>query len=254
MLSCAFKSLWIGTSVRVISRVGVTRWYRSRPTCTSESMCSILVLVDSTELPSLTSEEMDRITKGLREFRDLRRKPLNMRIVKDEKNVETPKQEEPRPKEEPKPNPEKKKESLLYDMKIDRKGLSEADYQYVTNLQKVLSDPSNVKVRDTKELYKEIGLTEDDQKFMIEELKKAKGAPPPKESTPDERAKLSRLERLLSNDSSILDSYDSWLKEVEKVLGPKVDHPESLTEEEITKIPPVPEKLREMIQYMTSDK
>ena len=197
---------------------------------------------------------MDRITKGLREFRDLRRKPLNMRIVKDEEKVETPIIEEPRPKEEPKPTSEKKKESLLYDMKIDRKGLSEADYQYVTNLQKVLSDPANIKARDTKELYKEIGLTEDDQKFMIEELKKAKTAPPPKGSTPDERAKLSRLERMLTNDSSILDSYNSWLKEVEKVLWSKVDHPESLTEEEIALIPPVPDKLREMIQYMTSNK
>ena len=59
---------------------------------------------------------------------------------------------------------------------------------------------------------------------------------------------------MLTNDSSILDSYNSWLKEVEKVLGSKVDHPESLTEEEIALIPPVPDKLREMIQYMTSNK
>lgn len=196
---------------------------------------------------------MNRITKGLRELRDLRRKPLNVRVVKDEEKTETPKQEETRPKEKPKPS-SKKKESLLYDMTIDRKGLSEADYQQALNMQKVMSDPANVKVRDTKELYKEMGLTEEDQKFMVEELKKAKTAPPPKEPTPEERRKFSRLERMLSNDSSILDSYDSWLKETERVLGSKADHPESLTEDDIAKIPPVPEKLREMLQYITSNK
>ena len=99
-----------------------------------------------------------------------------------------------------------------------------------------------------------MGLTEEDQKFMVEELKKAKTAPPPKEPTPEERRKFSRLERMLSNDSSILDSYDSWLKETERVLGSKADHPESLTEDDIAKMPPVPEKLREMLQYITSNK
>lgn len=206
------------------------------------------------ELPSLTQEEMDRIDRGLREYRELRRKPLIVDIVADKQEQKIPEPVESKPKEEPKPKPEKKKDSLLYDMKIDREGLSEDDYQYLTRLQKVLSDPSVVKVRDVNTLYKEIGFTEEDQKFIMEEMEKAKTAPPAKEMTPEQRAKISRMERFFYNDSSIQESYNSWLKEVEKVLGPKADHPESLTEEERKQIPRAPEKLREAFRYIMSEK
>ena len=43
-------------------------------------------------------------------------------------------------------------------------------------------------------------------------------------------------------------------KEVEKAIGKSIADPSKLTEEDFKKVPPVPQKLQEVVQFMMSGK
>ena len=98
-----------------------------------------------------------------------------------------------------------------------------------------------------------MNLTASDRQFIDSEIKRLASEPlHPRKSV--DAAPFERLEKLMSEDESIYTSLEQWMKEVEKVVGSKVNNPSSLSEDEIRNLPPAPQKLQEVIQFMLSGK
>lgn len=209
------------------------------------------IIVNESELPDLTSSEVNRIHEGLREIRELRRKPLvKTTIEKETKQEPEPIVEKP-VKKEPS-SAEKPKESLLYNFEIDRTNMSDSDYKLAKQLQAALQDPNNGLPKNTQSLFKEIGITSKDFDQIGEEVKRFEKE---KTKTPNPNhnySQLAKLERLLSQDPSLFDTYNAWIADVEKAIGKDVGNPSLLTEEDMKKIPPAPEKLQELARFMMS--
>lgn len=96
-----------------------------------------------------------------------------------------------------------------------------------------------------------MGLTASDRRFIESELRDIESKPLPSVQNVD-TAPFERLEKIMLEDEGIYDSFEQWMKEVEKVVGDKVNNPTSLTEEEIKSLPPAPLKLQEAMRYMLS--
>lgn len=209
------------------------------------------VIVNESELPDLTSSEVNRIHEGLREIRELRRKPLvKTTIQKEIKQESKPIVEKPAKKEPS--SSEKPKESLLYDFEIDRAGMSDSDYKLAKQLQAALRDSNNGLPKDAQSLFKEIGITSKDFDRIGEEVKRFEQEKTKAPTSNHNYSQLAKLERLLSQDPSLFDTYNAWIADVEKAIGKDVGNPSILTEEDMKKIPPAPEKLQELARFMMS--
>lgn len=200
------------------------------------------------------------IDNDLREIRDYRRKPLSHRIQKCEEKpspieeaVSKTKQQAAQQKTEKPEEKKQPKDSLLYDTSIAKDNLTDEQYNYIQNLQKVLSDPKATKIRDVNSLMKEIGLTKEEQQLIESEMRDWEKSPQTVKATHDDYVIIERLERLIKEDPSLNDTYDAWWKSVEAAIG-KVNSRSQLTSEQWKKIPPPPPKLEEMIKYIMPKK
>lgn len=176
---------------------------------------------------------------GIRKLKQSRRIPYSSRRFEPEPQEEV--QSVPI-KNEPPPNPSQQSKSVLKDVQIDPSGLSEQDIQRFNMMKENAPSSSDLKKMNMNTLMKDMGLSKSDQEFLMNNINQ------PNPSDP-----LSRLERILSQDSSIMPLLENWQKEVEQALGKGVDNPLSLTKEDITRIPPAPEKLQNVIKYMFSN-
>ena len=196
---------------------------------------------------------MSRISHGLREIRELRRKPLVKttieRVEPEEKKTEVQK-----PKAEVSSSSKKPKNSLLYDFEIDRSGMSDSDYEMAKKLQTIFKDPKYKAPKDKDSLLKEIGLKSSDFDMINSELRNCEQTKTKVQASEHDYAQLEKLERLLREDPSIFDTYSKWLESVEKAMGKSIGDPSSLTEEDLKNIPPAPEKLQELARFMMSGK
>ena len=130
--------------------------------------------------------------------------------------------------------------------------MSDSDYKLAKQLQAALQDPNNGLPKNTQSLFKEIGITSKDFDQIGEEVKRFEKE---KTKTPNPNhnySQLAKLERLLSQDPSLFDTYNAWIADVEKAIGKDVGNPSLLTEEDMKKIPPAPEKLQELARFMMS--
>ena len=98
-----------------------------------------------------------------------------------------------------------------------------------------------------------MGLTASDRQFIESELRDIESKPLPSPKNVD-MTPFERLEKIMREDEGIYASFEQWMKEVEKVVGEKVNNPTSLTEEEIKNLPPAPVKVQEAMRYMLSGK
>ena len=100
---------------------------------------------------------------------------------------------------------------------------------------------------------KDIGLTEEEKNLIVSEMRSM-----PKDETlhvdTTHQGEYDRLEELMRDDSSIMSTLAAWTKEVEKAIGKSIADPSKLTEEDFKKVPPVPQKLQEVVQFMMSGK
>ena len=192
---------------------------------------------------------------GLRGLRSSRRIPVIQ--YNDEDEVKLPK---PRERsvavEEEQPNKETSKQnlsSLMFDFDIKQDNLSDAEFESVKRLYDALKDPKRSKARSIPELMKDIGLTEEEKNLIVSEMRSM-----PKDETlhvdTTHQGEYDRLEELMRDDSSIMSTLAAWTKEVEKAIGKSIADPSKLTEEDFKKVPPVPQKLQEVVQFMMSGK
>ena len=196
---------------------------------------------------------MSRINHGLREIRELRRKPL-VKTVIEKVEREEKKPEVQKPEVDTNSSPEQPKSSLLYDFEIDRSGMSDSDYAMAKKLQSIFKDPKYKGPKDKDSLLQEIGLTSSDMDLINSEMKKLEQTNTIVKASEHDYAQMERLERLLREDSSIFDTYNKWLESVEKALGKSIGDPSSLTEEDMKNIPPAPAKLQELVHFMMPGK
>ena len=196
---------------------------------------------------------MSRINHGLQEMRELRRKPL-VKTVIEKVEREEKKPEEKKPEIDTSSSPEQPRNSLLYDFKIDRSGMSDSDYAMAKKLQSIFKDPKYKAPKDKDSLLKEMGLTSSDMDLINSEMKKIDQTKTTAKASAHDYAQLEKLERLLREDTSIFDTYNKWLESVEKALGKSIGDPSSLTEEDMKNIPPAPAKLQELARFMMSGK
>lgn len=192
---------------------------------------------------------------GLRGLRSSRRIPVIQ--YNDEDEVKLPK---PRERsvavEEEQPKKETSKQilsSLMFDFDIKQDNLSDAEFESVKRLYDALKDPKRSKARSIPELMKDIGLTEEEKNLIVSEMRSM-----PKDETlhvdTTHQGEYDRLEELMRDDSSIMSTLAAWTKEVEKAIGKSIADPSKLTEEDFKKVPPVPQKLQEVVQFMMSGK
>lgn len=192
---------------------------------------------------------------GLRGLRSSRRIPVIQ--YNDEDEVKLPK---PRERsvavEEEQPKKETSKQnfsSLMFDFDIKQDNLSDAEFESVKRLYDALKDPKRSKARSIPELMKDIGLTEEEKNLIVSEMRSM-----PKDETlhvdTTHQGEYDRLEELMRDDSSIMSTLATWTKEVEKAIGKSIADPSKLTEEDFKKVPPVPQKLQEVVQFMMSGK
>ena len=175
----------------------------------------------------------------------------------DEDEVKLPK---PRERsvavEEEQPKKETSKQnlsSLMFDFDIKQDNLSDTEFESVKRLYDALKDPKRSKARSIPELMKDIGLTEEEKNLIVSEMRSM-----PKDETlhvdTTHQGEYDRLEELMRDDSSIMSTLAAWTKEVEKAIGKSIADPSKLTEEDFKKVPPVPQKLQEVVQFMMSGK
>ena len=158
--------------------------------------------------------------------------------------------------EEEQPKKEASKQnlsSLMFDFDIKQDNLSDAEFESVKRLYDALKDPKRSKARSIPELMKDIGLTEEEKNLIVSEMRSM-----PKDETlhvdTTHQGEYDRLEELMRDDSSIMSTLAAWTKEVEKAIGKSIADPSKLTEEDFKKVPPVPQKLQEVVQFMMSGK
>lgn len=147
--------------------------------------------------------------------------------------------------------PTRKRASLLYDFPLTHEGFTDAEFESIQRLHDAVADPANLKSKSPQDLFKSMGLTASDRRFIESELRDIESKPLPSVQNVD-TAPFERLEKIMLEDEGIYDSFEQWMKEVEKVVGDKVNNPTSLTEEEIKSLPPAPLKLQEAMRYMLS--
>lgn len=248
-------------------RVPAVRFYRSRPPVTSNEMDWSDYLVDESELPELDETEKRRIAEILKEQRFIR-DSVNQAMHQDEskpadnqntvQQTTTSNSASSNPKvsnstQSGSSKSHKPKESLLYDFPLPHDGFTAEEYESLEQLRDAVADPANVKTRNPQELFRSMNLTASDRQFIDSEIKRLASEPLHPRKNVD-AAPFERLEKLMSEDESIYTSLEQWMKEVEKVVGSKVNNPSSLSEDEIRNLPPAPQKLQEVVQFMLSGK
>lgn len=192
---------------------------------------------------------------GLRGLRSSRRIPVIQYNDEDEVKLPKPRERSVAVKEE-QPKKETSKQnlsSLMFDFDIKQDNLSDAEFESVKRLYDALKDPKRSKARSIPELMKDIGLTEEEKNLIVSEMRSM-----PKDETlhvdTTHQGEYDRLEELMRDDSSIMSTLAAWTKEVEKAIGKSIADPSKLTEEDFKKVPPVPQKLQEVVQFMMSGK
>ena len=192
---------------------------------------------------------------GLRGLRSSRRIPVIQYNYEDEVKLPKPRErsvavEEEQPKKE---TSKQNLSSLMFDFDINQDNLSDAEFESVKRLYDALKDPKRSKARSIPELMKDIGLTEEEKNLIVSEMRSM-----PKDETlhvdTTHQGEYDRLEELMRDDSSIMSTLAAWTKEVEKAIGKSIADPSKLTEEDFKKVPPVPQKLQEVVQFMMSGK
>lgn len=194
--------------------------------------------MSDSSLPELSSEDQLRIEQGIRELHTPRRKLAS--AIRYEPVSEEPVKSPP-PVEE-KPQQPTKQPSILNGVTIDKQGLSEQEYQKLETIKESTPSVNDLRKMNVNSLMEETKLTNEDRKFIVEEMNQSKQKDDP----------FHRLERILTQDDSIIPLLDKWTSDVEAALGKKVNNPTELTQEEIKKIPPIPEKLQDVMKFMFS--
>lgn len=188
-------------------------------------------------------------------MRSSRRIPVIQYNGEDEVKLPKPRErsvavEEEQPKKE---TSKQNLSSLMFDFDIKQDNLSDAEFESVKRLYDALKDPKRSKARSIPELMKDIGLTEEEKNLIVSEMRSM-----PKDETlhvdTTHQGEYDRLEELMRDDSSIMSTLATWTKEVEKAIGKSIADPSKLTEEDFKKVPPVPQKLQEVVQFMMSGK
>ena len=192
---------------------------------------------------------------GLRGLRSSRRIPVIQYNDEDEVKLPKPRErsvavEEEQPKKE---TSKQNLSSLMFDFDIKQDNLSDAEFESVKRLYDALKDPKRSKARSIPELMKDICLKEEEKNLIVSEMRSM-----PKDETlhvdTTHQGEYDRLEELMRDDSSIMSTLAAWTKEVEKAIGKSIADPSKLTEEDFKKVPPVPQKLQEVVQFMMSGK
>ena len=147
-------------------------------------------------------------------------------------------------------NQGKKSNSILNGIEINRDDFSERDFQHLQSIKEKAPSLKESKKMNINSLMDDMKLSASDRTFIVNEMNAINNNKnnSNKSSTIDDP--FSRLERVLSQDSSIMVLLDQWTKEVESTLGKSIVDPTSLSEEELKKIQPAPEKLQEVIKFM----
>lgn len=203
--------------------------------------------MDESSLPELTSEEELQIEKGLHALNRSHRKPMptiqmeSAPVVQPDTLKEMPKEVR---KGDSSQRPNNQRRSVLEGVNIPRENLTEAEYQQLKTIQQNAPTSEELKRINPQEMLKEMQLSKDDLSFMARELNAAQ--------SPTRDDPFSRLERLITKDDSIMKLLDQWMMDVEKAVGKSVNNPLALSEEELKKIPPAPEKLQDVVKYMFS--
>ena len=233
-------------------------------------MCAYSCVVDESTLPSLSIQEKNRIGAVLRDQRSIRNASKQIVYTSNEEPNDSEgspypqtasKSSQPldskassQPVQHPKSSkPNRTRASLLYDLPISREGFTDEEFESVQQLRDAVADPANLKSKSPQDLFKSMGLTTSDRQFIESELRAIESKPLPSLKNVD-TTPFERLEKIMLEDDGIYDSFEQWMKEVESVVGDKVNNPTSLTEEEIKNLPPAPRKLQEAMQYMLSGK
>ena len=192
---------------------------------------------------------------GLRGLRSSRRIPVIQYNDEDEVKLPKPRErsvavEEEQPKKE---TSKQNLSSLMFDFDIKQDNLSDAEFESVKRLYDALKDPKRSKARSIPELMKDIGLTEEEKNLIVSEMRSM-----PKDETlhvdTTHQGEYDRVEELMRDDAIIMSTLATWTKEVEKAIGKSIADPSKLTEEDFKKVPPVPQKLQEVVQFMMSGK
>lgn len=192
---------------------------------------------------------------GLRDLRSSRRVPMPQSVEFHSEEESMPnKQEVPEKEEAPKPEEAAPpKPSLMFDFKINQDNLSDAEFEQVKRLREAMSDPKRARSTNITSLMNDIGLTEEEKRIMVKEMQSIpKDKPVHVDNTYQEEFR--RLEQVMRDDDGVFPLMEKWTKDVEKALGKSVSDPTQLTEEDFKKIPPVPQKLLDVVKYMMSGK
>lgn len=164
------------------------------------------------------------------------------------------KQEAPEKEAAPKPEAAApQKPSLMFDFKINQDNLSDAEFEQVKRLREAMSDPKRARSTNITSLMNDIGLTEEEKRIMVKEMQSIpKDKPVHLDSAYQEEFR--RLEQVMRDDGGVFPLMEKWTKDVERALGKSISDPTQLTEEDFKKIPPVPQKLLDVVKYMMSGK
>ena len=188
-----------------------------------------------------------RIEKGIRDLQTPRRK---INFSNRAHTLQTPESKETDNNKATSTQQTKKNDSILSNVVIDRDGLSESDYQQLLSIKENAPSVKNSKKMDINSLMEDMKLTASDRTFIMNEMNNINNQNNSNATNNATNDPFSRLERILSQDSSIMDLLDQWTKQVESTLGKSITDPTLLSEEELKKIPPAPEKLQEVIKFM----
>ena len=227
-------------------------------------------VVDESALPSLSIQEKNRIEAVLRDQRSIRNVSKQIVYASNEKTNDSERspylpaaskssltpdsKPSSQPPQHPKSSkPTRKRASLLYDLPISREGFTDEEFESIQQLRDAVADPANLKSKSPQDLFKSMGLTASDRQFIESELRDIESKPLPSPKNVD-TTPFERLEKIMREDEGIYASFEQWMKEVEKVVGEKVNNPTSLTEEEIKNLPPAPVKVQEAMRYLLSGK